>query len=419
MLLGYSQTTRPADRAAGERLRRLRRVDAGGVGQRGLRGSFVRPPEAGTTHRPAFARRHLRRQPRVPGRVIIAVLAIAVWGSRRVAVAELTRAGEPIRVGIVQGNVDQAEKMEARTRCRDLPGLPEHDASGDSRRGASSSSGPSRRRRSGSRTIRWRAAQIRTLARQARVPILFGSDQFVHDAAGRPTTFYNSAFLVRPGRHDRRRLSQDAPGAVRRVRAGQEAAVLRRAAGRSGVGLLGRDRGGAAAGRGHRVSTAICYEVVYPDLVRRFVAGGSELLTTITNDAWFGRTSAPYQHFEQAAMRAIEEGRYLVRSANTGISGIVDPYGRVLARRRHLRAGRPRRRRPLPDDVDVLRAARRRPRVRVGPGDGRVPRAVATAGLTSSHPTKTAHEMHETKSGRRPRKAKAFGFVVKLRRRVK
>jgi apolipoprotein N-acyltransferase len=83
---------------------------------------------------------------------------------------------------------------------------------------------------------------------------------------------------------------------------------------------------------GHLVSTAICYEIVYPDLVRRFVRAGSELLTTITNDAWFGSTSAPYQHFEQASMRAIEEGRYLVRSANTGISGIVDPYGRVLER---------------------------------------------------------------------------------------
>ena len=62
------------------------------------------------------------------------------------------------------------------------------------------------------------------------------------------------------------------------------------------------------------------------------VLAGSELLTTITNDAWFGTSSAPYQHFEQASLRAIEQGRYLVRSANTGISGIVDPYGRVLAR---------------------------------------------------------------------------------------
>jgi apolipoprotein N-acyltransferase len=82
---------------------------------------------------------------------------------------------------------------------------------------------------------------------------------------------------------------------------------------------------------GHPVSTAICYEIVYPALVRAFARGGSELLITITNDAWFGRTSAPFQHFEQSSMRAIENGRYLVRAANTGISGVVDPYGRVLA----------------------------------------------------------------------------------------
>jgi apolipoprotein N-acyltransferase len=56
------------------------------------------------------------------------------------------------------------------------------------------------------------------------------------------------------------------------------------------------------------------------------------MLTTITNDAWYGESSAPFQHFEMAVMRAIEQGRYLVRSANTGISGIVDPYGRVLIR---------------------------------------------------------------------------------------
>ena len=78
------------------------------------------------------------------------------------------------------------------------------------------------------------------------------------------------------------------------------------------------------------VSTAICYEVVYPALIREGVLEGSELLTTITNDAWFGRSSAPWQHFNMAAMRAIEQGRYLVRSANTGVSGVVDPYGRVL-----------------------------------------------------------------------------------------
>ena len=80
-----------------------------------------------------------------------------------------------------------------------------------------------------------------------------------------------------------------------------------------------------------KISTAICYEIVYPGLVRRSVLEGSQLLTTITNDAWYGYSSAPYQHFLQASMRAIEQGRYLARSANTGISGIVDPYGRVVA----------------------------------------------------------------------------------------
>ena len=64
--------------------------------------------------------------------------------------------------------------------------------------------------------------------------------------------------------------------------------------------------------------------------MRQFVVNGSELLTTITNDAWYGSSSAPYQHWDQAAMRAIEGGRYLARAANTGISGFVDPYGRVL-----------------------------------------------------------------------------------------
>src|SRR5919106_4909502 len=81
----------------------------------------------------------------------------------------------------------------------------------------------------------------------------------------------------------------------------------------------------------HLTSTAICYEVVYPSLVRQAVLAGSELLTTITNDAWYGHSSAPFQHFAMASMRAIEHGRYLARAANTGISGVIDPYGRVVA----------------------------------------------------------------------------------------
>ena len=75
---------------------------------------------------------------------------------------------------------------------------------------------------------------------------------------------------------------------------------------------------------------AICYEVVFPNHMRRQVARGAKFLATITNDAWFGDTSAPYQHFSMAKLRAVENRRYLIRAANTGISGFVDPWGRVL-----------------------------------------------------------------------------------------
>jgi apolipoprotein N-acyltransferase len=74
----------------------------------------------------------------------------------------------------------------------------------------------------------------------------------------------------------------------------------------------------------------ICYEAIYGELIREFVLEGAQLLVNITNDAWFGRSSAPHQHFRMVTARAAETRRYLVRAANTGISAIVDPYGRVL-----------------------------------------------------------------------------------------
>jgi apolipoprotein N-acyltransferase len=82
---------------------------------------------------------------------------------------------------------------------------------------------------------------------------------------------------------------------------------------------------------GHRISTAICYESIFPDIVRRFVKRGSELLVVITNDGWFGESSAPYQHLRMGVVRSVENRRYMVRTANTGISAIIDPYGRIEA----------------------------------------------------------------------------------------
>jgi len=259
--------------------------------------------------------------------VATAVLLVAVWGSLRAAKAELTRAGEPIQVGLIQGNVDQGEKWNADRASAILQrylGMT-RQAVGE---GAELVLWPESSTPFFFEEDRDGAERVRTLARQARVPILLGSDQLER---GRPEKYYNSAFLVR--------ADGTTAGVYRKMhlvplgeyvplkRLFYFAAPLVEAAGDFSPGveavLLPVD--------GHLISTAICYEVVYPDLVRRFVTGGSELLTTITNDAWFGRTSAPYQHFAQASMRAIENGRYLVRSANTGISGIVDPYGRILA----------------------------------------------------------------------------------------
>jgi apolipoprotein N-acyltransferase len=80
---------------------------------------------------------------------------------------------------------------------------------------------------------------------------------------------------------------------------------------------------------GHRISTAICYESIFPDLMRQFVKQGSELFVLITNDGWFGESSAPFQHLRMGVVRAVENRRYMVRNANTGISAIIDPYGRI------------------------------------------------------------------------------------------
>jgi apolipoprotein N-acyltransferase len=77
--------------------------------------------------------------------------------------------------------------------------------------------------------------------------------------------------------------------------------------------------------------TMICYEVIFPDEVRELTRAGARLLVNITNDAWFGRSGAPAQHLAMAALRAVENGSYLVRAANTGISAVIAPTGAIQA----------------------------------------------------------------------------------------
>jgi apolipoprotein N-acyltransferase len=83
-------------------------------------------------------------------------------------------------------------------------------------------------------------------------------------------------------------------------------------------------------GRETKIACVICYEIIFPDLVRRFVDNGASIVTTVTNDAWFGRTAAPFQHFSMAVFRAVENRVPIARAANTGVSGFIDSRGRIL-----------------------------------------------------------------------------------------
>lgn len=254
------------------------------------------------------------------------LLSVSVWGSLRVADARLTREGTPLTVGLIQPNISQADKWN-----RAMVGEIGRRFTALTRRAVAD----------GAEAVLWpesstpylfnedpvQSEAVRALVRESGVPLLFGTDEVER---GSPDKYYNSAFVLDPtgavaavyrkiqlvpfGEFVplKQLLFFVAPlvEAVSEFTPGERVTML----------PLGE----------HMASTAICYEVVYPHLIRRGVLEGAELLTTITNDAWYGDSSAPYQHFELASMRAIEQGRYLARAANTGISGIIDPYGRPV-----------------------------------------------------------------------------------------
>jgi apolipoprotein N-acyltransferase len=80
-----------------------------------------------------------------------------------------------------------------------------------------------------------------------------------------------------------------------------------------------------------KVGTFICYEAIFPDEVRQFARNGAEMFVNVSNDGWYGEGGAPWQHLNQARMRSVENHRWLLRDTNTGITAVIDPYGRVVA----------------------------------------------------------------------------------------
>lgn len=106
-------------------------------------------------------------------------------------------------------------------------------------------------------------------------------------------------------------------------------------------------------GATHSIAPIICIESIFPDFVRNFSRLGAEAFAIITNDAWYDGTFGPEQHFLIASMRAIENRRYVCRSANTGISGFITPTGVALSRLEPRRAAAESREIPLLDEITI------------------------------------------------------------------
>ena len=254
-----------------------------------------------------------------------------IYGSLRIgAMDDAMRDALSPRVAVVQGNIDQARKwdpafqigttkkylgltMSAAARQPDLVVWPEtatpfyFEASPKLTR------------------------LVTDAVRQAGTHLLVGSPSV--QGAPEARAFYNSAYMVAPdgratGRYDK----------VHLVPFGEYVPlkpVL------SFVGKMVAQVGDFSPGEKGRtlawkdglptVGVQICFEIVFPGLSRALVKNGAGVLVNLTNDAWFGKSSAAYQHFSMAVFRAVENRRSLVRCANTGISGFVDPVGRIVA----------------------------------------------------------------------------------------
>ena len=243
------------------------------------------------------------------------------------------------RVAAVQGNVNQGEKWDAARRERIFAGYLRLS------------------REAGLQGVDWIVwpetalpgllevdAELRGglagLVRQARAELMVGGMGIDLTPEGRATAYYDSAFhLDRTGRlidrYDKTHLVPFGEFVPLRSLLGRFFQSL-------ATGLASADvtRGTApralpmklADGAAARVGVPICYELLFPHLVRRFAADGAGVLLAITNDAWYGRTGAPHQFLAMTALRAAENRRWTVRAANTGISAIIDGQGRVRSR---------------------------------------------------------------------------------------
>ncbi len=176
--------------------------------------------------------------------------------------------------------------------------------------------------------VRFQNALI-SIARTTGSPLVVGSIGADYSAAEQQWRNYNSALVVgadgaRIGRYDKIHLvpfgeyvpfkdllffARKLTGRVSEFTRGNEREVFRL--------------------NGHRFGVFICYEAVFADEVRQFTRLGAQVLVNVSDDGWYGDTSAPWQHLNMARMRALENRRWLLRDTNNGVTAAIDPYGRV------------------------------------------------------------------------------------------
>jgi len=282
----------------------------------------------------AFLVLERRRGPRAAVLLGAASLLAVVWMHGEWRLSQVPPETGRLRVGLVQASIAQDEKWDAAHAWANVDRHLEL-----TRRAVAQ----------GARLVVWPesalpflfdrtpvvASQLRDVVRQNRISLLFGNDDREErgDAPGR---IWVGAKMIDPEGTVVLRYHK-----IRLVPFGEYVPIqsVLTLGGRFSAKLV-QEVGEFTPGEdyavgpvdGHPVSAFICYEAIFPDLVREFAARGAQLLVNITNDGWYGRTSAPYQHFAMAKLRAVENERFLVRAANTGITAVVDPHGRVLER---------------------------------------------------------------------------------------
>jgi apolipoprotein N-acyltransferase len=265
-----------------------------------------------------------------------AILAfLLLYGSLRVGQVGVNAPDRRLRVGIAQGGIDQSRKWDASYQSATLKtyeALSREAAS----RGVDVLVWPET---AAPFFYGWEAdlsRHVERIASENGLPLIFGAPWFSPSEGGK---YFNSVFLldgkgIPESRYDKRHLVpfgeyiplRSVLFFIRKLTEGGEDFS-------PGTGpALFPVRGGLAG-------ASICYEAVFPGIIRDSVLGGATFLVNVTNDAWFGDTVAPRQHFAMARMRCVEFRRPMVRAANSGISALVDARGEVVASLGLFRSG--------------------------------------------------------------------------------